>query len=329
TISDTRQALKTEMPDFLLLDYRVSDGDGIEFAAEIARQHGNSIPVVVVTGEGDETTAIRSIRSGVVDYLPKNALSLELFESAVSSAIVSRFDAPKRRVDDIEQVEEELRTLRSNTRRNMHLAKTYMLPMAGYAWKAIQSLSGEERKVEASNLLTLTQRLTGMLDETLIGSFTDCSMSNTGDVDLREVVDCVLAQDEIIGAAVEVHGHQAFPIIQANWSQILLMVSELLQYSMRSVPSDKEARIVISAACDPDHNPILKIVDNGAPTSSRQNALRGVPQALENSANASAADGYTLSMCQRLAELNAGSLRVSDAKQGGCVTMIRFCKDLE
>ncbi|MFK7942423.1 MAG: response regulator, partial [Paracoccaceae bacterium] len=51
TISDTRQALKTETPDFLLLDYRVSDVDVIEFAAEIARQHRYSVPVVVVTGE--------------------------------------------------------------------------------------------------------------------------------------------------------------------------------------------------------------------------------------------------------------------------------------
>ena len=69
-LAETRTLLTSYRPDIILLDYRVPDGDGIDLAREICEQPSVLNPaVIVVTGEGDEGSAARSIRYGAADYL--------------------------------------------------------------------------------------------------------------------------------------------------------------------------------------------------------------------------------------------------------------------
>jgi two-component system, NtrC family, response regulator AtoC len=59
------------MPDIVLLDRRLPDGDGIEFLATL-RAEGPAAPlVVVVTAYGDVENAVAALRAGAWDYLTK------------------------------------------------------------------------------------------------------------------------------------------------------------------------------------------------------------------------------------------------------------------
>src|SRR5512145_659268 len=62
--------LKAVHYDVLLLDYRMPDLSGIEILKELQAE-GLRIPVVMVTGEGDEDTAVQAFKLGVADYLIK------------------------------------------------------------------------------------------------------------------------------------------------------------------------------------------------------------------------------------------------------------------
>ncbi|MDP1899900.1 MAG: response regulator [Rubrivivax sp.] len=57
--------------DVLLLDNHLPDMDGLDVLARL-RADGHTLPVVMVTGSGDEETVTRALRAGAADYLPKS-----------------------------------------------------------------------------------------------------------------------------------------------------------------------------------------------------------------------------------------------------------------
>jgi len=76
SIEDALQVLKQNHFDLILLDYLLSDGNGIDFLRRMEKE-GLEIPAVVITGQGDEMIAKQVIQAGAYDYLPKNRIGEE------------------------------------------------------------------------------------------------------------------------------------------------------------------------------------------------------------------------------------------------------------
>ena len=64
------ERLRTMPCDLLLLDYRLPDMTAIEMLKMI-REEGLRVPVVIVTGQGDEETAVQAFKLGAADYVVK------------------------------------------------------------------------------------------------------------------------------------------------------------------------------------------------------------------------------------------------------------------
>lgn len=59
-----------EMRGCALLDVRMPDIDGLEVQARLAQQ-GILIPVIMLTGHGDVTLAVRAVKAGAIEFLEK------------------------------------------------------------------------------------------------------------------------------------------------------------------------------------------------------------------------------------------------------------------
>jgi two-component system response regulator FixJ len=82
---------KTVEPGCVLLDVRMPDMDGLEVQRQLA-ERGVSMPIVVLTGHGDVSIAVRAIKAGAVDFIEK-----PFEKSVLLSAIVAAFE----RLDDV------------------------------------------------------------------------------------------------------------------------------------------------------------------------------------------------------------------------------------
>ena len=62
--------LEKEMPDLVLLDYRMPGRDGLQIAAEM-RQRISTVPIIMITGYGEVELAVKAMKMGVYDYVTK------------------------------------------------------------------------------------------------------------------------------------------------------------------------------------------------------------------------------------------------------------------
>ncbi|MGJ5631772.1 PAS domain S-box protein [Nostoc sp. CALU 1950] len=77
-----------EIPDIILLNFLLLDGDGLKFIQQFRECHSNTqTAVIMLTARGDEITAVRAMKSGVQDYLVKKKLTPEVLQGAIHHAI--------------------------------------------------------------------------------------------------------------------------------------------------------------------------------------------------------------------------------------------------
>jgi two-component system response regulator HydG len=84
TATDGRRAIAEHSPDVALVDLRLPDADGLTLLQAI-HADDPEIAVIVLTGHGAVSTAVRAMQHGAVDFLEK-PVDLEALQTAVTRA---------------------------------------------------------------------------------------------------------------------------------------------------------------------------------------------------------------------------------------------------
>ena len=69
-------ALRKERPDLILLNPKLPDGDGLDFAQQIRKQ--TDVPIVIAAVNKNREDRIKALRFGVADYLTRPIDAREL-----------------------------------------------------------------------------------------------------------------------------------------------------------------------------------------------------------------------------------------------------------
>lgn len=87
------ERLKAETFDLVFLDYLLPDGSGIELLEWMDREQVQ-VPVIAITGHGDEIVATQMIKAGSFDYLPKASIKEETLTRCIAN-VLERFQLKK------------------------------------------------------------------------------------------------------------------------------------------------------------------------------------------------------------------------------------------
>lgn len=79
-------ALTTSGVDCVLLDFQMPGGNGLEWLERILSAHPD-LPVVMITGHGDEQIAVAALKQGAMDYLVKGSITPENLRRAITNAV--------------------------------------------------------------------------------------------------------------------------------------------------------------------------------------------------------------------------------------------------
>ena len=107
---DALSMLATHTYDCVFLDYNIPGGDGLTLLKGI-RDAGLPVPVVMLTGHGDEQVAVELMKAGAVDYVAKSTVTPERLAASLRYAVeLSRAAAETR------AMQEELRASAARAR---------------------------------------------------------------------------------------------------------------------------------------------------------------------------------------------------------------------
>lgn len=81
-----RDAVLNNQGDCLLLDYHLGDASGLEVLSEL-RGLGADLPVIAVTGNGNEMAAVEALNRGAQDYLVKSAIQPASLQRSIVNSI--------------------------------------------------------------------------------------------------------------------------------------------------------------------------------------------------------------------------------------------------
>ncbi|WP_298814229.1 nitrogen regulation protein NR(I) [uncultured Sphingomonas sp.] len=97
-LAELDRELRAKVPDALVTDVVLPDGDGIDHATRIAGDNAD-LPIVVLSARNTLTTAVRANEAGAYDYLPK-PFDLDTLTRTVAAALARGRGAPAPPIDE-------------------------------------------------------------------------------------------------------------------------------------------------------------------------------------------------------------------------------------
>jgi len=81
------QFIKENKVDCILLDYQLPDMTGLDFLEKLSTQFKTHVPIIMLTGTGNEKVAVDALKLGAYDYLNKGEIQQEILYKTIANAV--------------------------------------------------------------------------------------------------------------------------------------------------------------------------------------------------------------------------------------------------
>jgi len=310
------ECLATVRPDCILLDYSLPGRNGLDLLRQVVPQFPY-LPIIMLTGQGNENIAVQSIKSGAQHYLVKSEITPELLHETILAAIkhsamehdqellVKRLAATNTELERFAYVashdlQEPIRTVVSFSK---ILSEEYgeLLDEAGKEYLCVVLNSSARMHDMVADLLTYTRTEDG-------GSQ---SIIFNGSQALESALDNLR---ELIREQKAEISFDPFPSLYGSPVQLTRLLQNLITNAIKYQPDGNIPRVHISVVDQPD-SWCLTVKDNGLGIDEKYMKLIFQPFRRLHVWENITGSGLGLSICKKIAENHGGDIWVT-SKEG-------------
>jgi len=334
-VAGALSAAQDERFDCVLLDYRLPGTNGISFLNDL-RSRGLDVPVVALTGQGDEEVAVELMKAGAADYLNKNTLTADRLERSLRYALAMFRAEEERRLLLEREQRARLEAQAANRAKDEFLAtlshelRTPLNAILGWA----QLLAGGQlSETTARRAVEIIERNT-RLQAQLIDDLLDISRIVTGKLrlDLKPVtvrsileaaMDSALPAATARGVALVRQSDDSLDAIFCDPSRMQQVIWNLLSNAIKFTP---EGGVVTLGERREGGMLVLSVADTGAGIEPQflPHVFDRFRQQDPASTRKHGGLGLGLSIVRHLVELHGGSIEAHSEGEGkGAVFTVR------
>ena len=247
--------LEEEAPDCILLDYSLPGRNGIEVLKRI-RAANAFVPVVMLTGQGNETIAVSAIQEGAQNYITKSNITPEAIQRIVKVA-VEHCALEKRIYEQRTALEIFTRAMAHDLKEPVRTIRSFLELMAareGFSEKGQVYFNFIQKAAERMNRLIdsiyFYMRLDGSPQQITKEL---CDMNEVLEEAKENLIQLIRERDAIITS-------NSLPTVHANRMQMLQLLQNLFTNSIRH--STEQPKIHVEAS-EEEGQWKFTVMDNG------------------------------------------------------------------
>ena len=321
------ETLARERFDCIFLDYQLPGADGLQVLRAI-RNAGVQTPVIALTGQGDEQTAVELMKAGAADYMGKGQLSAERLSRSLRHAMALFRSEEARR-----QLLEREKAARQEAQAANHAKDEFLATLSHELRTPLNAILGWVRLLNSGSLdPATTQRALEIIERNtrlqaqLIEDLLDVSRIISGKLklDLRPAslsavvegaIDSVRPTADAKQIALEFHSTVDSDNVLIDQGRMQQVFWNLLSNALKFTPEHGRVSLSVTAA---DSTLSVRVEDTGAGINPRFLPFVFDRFRQEDGATTRAHGGLGLglSIVRHLVELHGGSVRAESEGEG-------------
>jgi len=334
--------IKKDQHDIHLVDYQLGPRTGIELLHEI---HGRGLhaPVILLTGQGNESIVLEAMRSGASDYIPKGSMSSENIERAIYHAVEK--SKLQKTLDDhhqqLQQANANLLRKNEEIQRFYHVLahelKTPLTAATEFVKIVLEGLAGPLTPAQQEYLEivddccdSLRQNINDLFDITRLetGKLSVNPQPDSLDNLIRHVTTSLVPTAQHKGITLEYSLAPDLPKVIMDQHRIRQILNNLLGNALKYTPREGTVRIEITDDDTDQQRVRIAVSDTGSGIAEDQ--LEHIFDRLyqiRNDASPSVAGlGLGLYISQELVKLHGGTLSVHSSPGSGSTFFFTLLK---
>lgn len=328
-VSSYDEAVRIEDPskyDVCLLDYRLGAHDGLELLRDL-RRLGFGCPMILVTGQDDDTIDRMAMRAGAADYLIKGKINAQNLERSIRYSIQERQSQEERIRLAREQAAREQAEAANRAKDDFlavlsHELRTPLNAMLGWVRLLKTNRDSDEifgKAVDSieRSALTQTKFVEDLLDVTRIanGNIRLTKRPFTLNQIVDSSVDGIMPAAEAKSITVNYKADSTDIALYADPERIQQIVNNLMSNAVKFTDEGGEITITLDRSGDEAR---LAVRDNGQGIAPEflPKVFERYKQANNSTTNRKGGLGLGLAIVKHLAELHGGSITAESEGEG-------------
>lgn len=301
--TNTEDALKqvkdTDNIHCVILDYMIPGSDSMDFLQQMSARN---IPTLLITGEGNDSTAVEAIKFGAYEYLTKDNITEPTLKRSISQAL----ERHSLRMTILKQ-QSEMEQFAQMAAHDLRAPLRQLNFFVDQLVELYPQQDSEQADRYKQEIAKLTKYMAALIDNLLeYASVDNAGLNDT--VNMKTVLDelCAMLASQISDVNARID-YRDLPDIRGNRTLISQLMGNLLVNAMKYCSPERDPHIIIRAGSHGDHW-LFECQDNGRgiPASYIESVFR--PFTKFNADAVIRSTGLGLSICRKIVEKHQGRI---------------------